>query len=81
VTVEFSDDIVKVCITDDGCGFNVPKAITDFTGQGKFGLTGMLERTWLVGGHLSVNSQVGKGTKITVCVPVQAQIIQAMKTH
>jgi signal transduction histidine kinase len=81
VTVEFSDDIVKVCITDDGCGFNVPKTITDFTGQGKFGLTGMLERTWLVGGHLSVNSQVGKGTKITVCVPVQVQITQAMKTY
>jgi len=56
VSVEFCDDMVKVCITDDGCGFKVPKTITDFTSQGKFGLTGMLERARLVGGHLSVNS-------------------------
>ena len=71
VTVEFCDDVVKVRITDDGCGFEVPRAIGDFANQGKLGLIGMLERAQLVNGHLSIESQVGEGTKITVCVPTK----------
>jgi signal transduction histidine kinase len=51
---------INLVITDDGCGFN-PNALDE---DNKFGLRGMRERAEMVGGHLSIESQVGKGTKI-----------------
>jgi len=62
---------VSVIISDNGKGFEVPKQLSDFAGQGKLGLTGMLERAHLIGGDLLVNSQVKKGTKIIVKVPTK----------
>jgi signal transduction histidine kinase len=37
--------------------------------SGKLGLAGMQERVQLVGGHLSMQSEVGKGTTIIAEVP------------
>ena len=51
---------VELSIRDDGCGFDLKNI-----GNHKFGLKGMVERAETVGGKLSVESQPGKGTKIT----------------
>jgi len=71
ITVECQEAEVRVTISDNGKGFELPRQLSDFAGQGKLGLTGMAERAQLVGGELEVSSQIGKGTKIIVKAPTK----------
>ncbi len=71
VTVECQGNEIKMTISDNGKGFELPDQLSDFAGRGKLGLTGMAERARLIGGELEVSSQVGKGTKITVKAPTK----------
>jgi len=58
---------LTVTVEDSGCGFN-PQVV----GGGGFGLVSMRERSRLVGGTWSLESAVGKGTTISVVLPVPA---------
>jgi len=62
ITVQFDKDKA----TDNGKGFSLPQAIGDLAKDGKLGLAGMQERARLIGGTLTVQSQPGEGTSITV---------------
>jgi signal transduction histidine kinase len=53
---------IKLVIADDGCGFD-PVSIAK--SDDKYGLRGMRERAEMIGGDLSIESRIGKGTKIT----------------
>ena len=56
---------VQLHIQDDGRGFDT---LTSLAGSG-FGLTSMRERAERLGGHLTLTSALGQGTKIAVKVP------------
>ena len=62
---------VVLTVADDGAGFDVPDDLDQLAG-GSFGLRGMRERARLVGGDLSVESEPGDGTVISVWVPAGA---------
>ena len=51
-------------VTDNGCGFDPDTA--PGAAEGHFGLLGIRERIDLLDGELSVKSEVGKGTKISI---------------
>jgi signal transduction histidine kinase len=51
---------MELIIIDDGCGFD--SSVFDM--ENKYGLRGMRERAEMVGGNLSMESGLGKGTKI-----------------
>lgn len=70
VTFTFSESNTSLEVTDDGIGFNVPAVINSSSRSHKLGLVGMQERAALIGGNLSINSIPGKGTTITVFVPL-----------
>jgi signal transduction histidine kinase len=56
-------------IGDDGCGFD---SHADSTGaNGHFGLQGMRERAQQIQAELTVSSEIGKGTKVSVEVPAK----------
>jgi signal transduction histidine kinase len=65
VEIGEQDATVQLSVRDDGAGFD-PDAETD-----GFGLLGMRERVGLLGGRLSLDSTLGRGTTITVSIPVQ----------
>ena len=69
VTVEFDDDKTVLAVTDNGKGFELPEKIGDLASTGKLGLAGMQERAQLIGGRLTLHSEPGKGTTVTVEVP------------
>ena len=69
VVVEFDDRKTRVTVSDNGTGFNLPKTMGDLARDGKLGLAGMQERTRLLGGTLTVQSQLGRGSSITVEIP------------
>ncbi len=60
-------------VEDNGCGFTVPKRWIDLARQGHLGLVGASERAEAAGGNLSVTSEPGKGTRVLVTIPHQAQ--------
>ncbi|MDW8319710.1 MAG: GAF domain-containing protein, partial [Anaerolineae bacterium] len=56
-------------ISDNGQGFDVEAALNPAAGRGS-GLLGMQERAGLLGGHLEIAAQRGRGTKITARLPL-----------
>ena len=69
VTLEFGDDIATLTIKDNGKGFELPQRMGDLASSGKLGLAGMQERAQLVEGKLTIDSETGKGTIVTVEIP------------
>lgn len=67
VLVWMANELLMIQIEDDGAGFPVEQGW-----QGKSGgLSGMRERATLLGGRLTVDSAPGRGTTISVEIPVQ----------
>lgn len=66
--VEITENDKEICltITDEGKGFDPGSQIV----QRSLGLVSMQERLWSVRGTLTVDSQPGKGTRITARVPI-----------
>lgn len=67
IFMEFQHDYVAVIIEDNGNGFEV---MNNCQQSGSFGLLGMRERVNLLDGELDIHSQKGKGTRISVIVPL-----------
>jgi two-component system sensor histidine kinase DegS len=70
ITLEFGSGKTRVTISDNGKGFNVRHVMQGRFEPTKLGLAGMMERAKLLGGTLSVSSQMGKGTTLTAELPI-----------
>lgn len=57
-----------VCIRDDGIGFDVEQALNTDSERTAWGLLGIHERAQLINAHLTVESQHGQGTTLTVAI-------------
>ncbi|HEX6269393.1 MAG TPA: ATP-binding protein, partial [Anaerolineales bacterium] len=64
--IMFADNEIHLEVSDDGIGFQTPESPTDFAPSGHFGLLGMRERADLIGARLEVQSEAGKGTRLSV---------------
>jgi signal transduction histidine kinase len=69
VHLEFTEQVITLTITDDGCGFEVPESPAEMAPVGHFGLLGMQERAVLVGARLTIGSAPGQGTHVDVILP------------
>jgi signal transduction histidine kinase len=65
----FEDESVELEIVDNGVGFNIPPSLTEMAQRGSFGLLGIQERVWSVGGTLDIVSSPEKGTRLHIKVP------------
>jgi signal transduction histidine kinase len=70
VNVAPCDGQVRITIEDDGRGFD-PKGISAYEGFGLRSMRGRAEAA--EGGLFEVNSAPGKGTRVTVCVPLRKE--------
>jgi PAS domain S-box-containing protein len=61
--------IIYLSVSDNGCGFEVQTARQN----AGFGLLGMRERAESVRGRLQIESTIGIGTTVTLCVPLNGQ--------
>jgi signal transduction histidine kinase len=68
IRVSFEPDNMRMHILDDGCGFDPAEVLAAQTVH--FGLVGMRERIEHVGGRFEVKSSPGKGTHLSVELPV-----------
>jgi two-component system sensor histidine kinase DegS len=71
VSLNIDDDKATVVIEDDGGGFDVAEALTFARQRRTIGLGTIRERVEMLGGEVSIDSALGKGTRVEFWVPVE----------
>jgi signal transduction histidine kinase len=70
VRLKVQDNVFIAEVEDDGCGIDLEAMQTSYDERGSLGMVNMRERAELVGGKFGVSSSVGKGTRVTLTVPL-----------
>lgn len=70
VVVTRQGDFVVVQVIDNGKGFDASNAFQQSERQGSFGMVNMKERAELIDGIFEIDSRPGRGTTVTVTVPI-----------
>jgi len=65
------DEMAVVQIADNGLGFDVEKVNENYESRSSLGMVNMRERAELLDGRLTIGSTKGKGTMITLLVPLK----------
>lgn len=64
LTLRRGTDRIELSVVDDGRGFELTRV------DGSFGLSGMMERTRIMGGEFRIRSEPGFGTTVELEVPI-----------
>jgi signal transduction histidine kinase len=75
IDVAPEDGELVVVIRDDGVGFNTKDVSDGYDERGSLGMLNMQERAEIVGGSLTVSSQTGQGTTITMRLPLAPNLL------
>jgi signal transduction histidine kinase len=68
VSIAFRLDVLEISICDDGLGFDLNRV--EQTNSHQFGLITMRERAKSLNGRLTIQTQPGHGTCVTLAVPI-----------
>ncbi|NTW04341.1 MAG: histidine kinase, partial [Oscillochloris sp.] len=71
VRLRREDNMLHAVVQDDGSGFDKAAVLRSYEKRGSFGLLNIDERARLVGGHADMESNIGKGTIVTIMVPIE----------
>lgn len=73
LTVQIKQDPLNICllIQDSGKGFDIKMYRNNRREIGSNGIRNMKERVWLLNGKFELSSEIDKGTKILVNIPLQ----------
>jgi signal transduction histidine kinase len=66
VTLDFAASNFKMTVEDNGQGFCLPESMSDYATKGRLGLARIEQQARLIEGTLDIQSELGKGTVITV---------------
>jgi signal transduction histidine kinase len=72
------EDILTVLIEDDGIGFDLEKVVSQYEQGESLGLINLQERAELVNGILHIETAPGKGTRITLTVPLTEEAAEPL---
>ena len=70
VSIISADSHVRIVISDNGKGFRLPQNVAKLANVGKLGIIGMYERAQSIGAGLDLSTQPGKGTVVTIQLPM-----------
>src|SRR5579883_3132094 len=68
VSASVMGSVLRIVVEDNGVGFPVPAGQSQL---GHFGLLGMQERADEIGADLSIDSSPGRGTRVSLELPLQ----------
>ena len=74
VCVRRVDEDVQVSVEDDGIGFDSVEIKSTATRSGKFGLFSIRERLEYLGGLVEIESEPGRGSKISMTAPLKCEL-------
>ena len=72
--LQFHEDNLQVEISDNGQGFDLTHTLDNAISVGRMGLLGMKHRAEMLGGDFRIRTSEGKGTAITLILPIQSQV-------
>jgi PAS domain S-box-containing protein len=72
VTVERRGTLVRLIVEDDGKGFDAAATLRRTDAMAGFGLHSMRERAAALGGTATVDSAMGRGTRVVIEIPLHA---------
>jgi signal transduction histidine kinase len=72
VAIHATDDCLEVAVRDDGQGFDVDAVVGRTLAAQHLGLVGMRERARAIGATFSITSASGRGTQVSVRLPMQS---------
>ena len=64
-------DALVLSVRDDGKGFDVTSVEEAYAQRGSLGLLNMKERAEIARGKLTIDSKIGKGTKVILALPLK----------
>ena len=64
IRLRYMSKSVKLVISDNGVGFELPDELNDLASKRRLGIIGMQERSHLLNGIFNIRSRVGKGTTV-----------------
>ncbi len=67
------DDLFVTRIQDNGVGFDVQEVNRDYSSRGSLGMINLQERAERIDGSIKIDSKLGKGTMVTLVVPLSLQ--------
>lgn len=70
VSLQWGDEQLELIVRDDGQGFDVQETLDQAHLEKRFGLLGIQERAYLMGGALQIQSASGEGTTLRVILPL-----------
>ena len=77
VSIRATDSSTSFAIEDDGAGFDHEALNT----QDGYGLFTMRDRAALLGGTVHIDSEKGRGTRVTVTVPERPVPPRVLRSH
>lgn len=75
VRMAIEPEALDLAIEDRGVGFDVANALARDYSREHFGLHGIRERTWAMGGRCEIDSEPNAGSRIHISVPLRRQRI------
>jgi PAS domain S-box-containing protein len=70
VTLHFAPHELSISLSDNGRGFVLDQSPGSLGRAGQMGLVGMFERAELMGAAMDLTSEPGKGTRLSVVIPL-----------
>ena len=70
LNLAFKSDELMLRVQDNGCGFNVSRALVGAGSGGHLGLLGIKQRVDALGGVLQITSDPGSGTRLEIRMPI-----------
>jgi two-component system sensor histidine kinase DegS len=69
IGLDLGDELARVSVEDNGSGFELTETLTSPDAD-QLGLAMMRERVEMLGGHIYFDSSVGRGTKVSLELPI-----------
>jgi len=69
----YQANMVKITVNDNGVGFSLEQIEAKTKDSTHFGLIGMRERAELLDGRMEIESEKGRGTKVTIHIPINSE--------
>jgi signal transduction histidine kinase len=76
VSAEKRSNTLVATIRDEGAGFDVDKVLGSYEDHSSLGLQNMRDRAMLINGDLRIDSTPGRGTRVTLIVPLPPAVVE-----
>jgi len=64
IRLRYMSNSIRLVVSDNGIGFELPDELDDLASKQKLGIVGMQERSHLLNGKFTIRSRVGQGTTV-----------------